>query len=59
VVQTLQLLFGLVSWPGLLEYTLTTVLTFAFALLTFRLLVWRTPLGPWLGVRSAVAKMSA
>ena len=51
VVQTFQVLFGLVSWPGLLEYTLTTVLTLAFALLTFTVFVWRTPLGPWLGVR--------
>ena len=51
VVQTLQVLFGLVSWPGVLEYALTTALTFAFAMLTFTVFVWRTPLGPWLGVK--------
>jgi len=51
VVQTLQLLFAKVGWPGLAEYAATVVLTFAFALLTFALFVWKTPLGPWLGVR--------
>lgn len=51
VVQTLQVLFAQMAWPGLVEYLSTVVLTFAFALLTFTLFVWRTPLGPWLGVR--------
>ena len=53
VVMALQVLFAQVEGPGLLEYAATTALTFAFCLLTFVLLVRRTPLGPWLGVRSA------
>lgn len=51
VVMALQVLFAQTAWPGLLEYLATTVLTFAFALLTFALVVRRTALGPWLGVR--------
>lgn len=52
VMQALQVFFVQVPWPGLLEYFATIALTFGFALLTFVLLVWKTPLGPWLGVRS-------
>lgn len=51
VVQALQVLFAQVPAPGLLEYCATVLLTFGFALSTFRLFVWKTPLGPWLGVR--------
>jgi glucans biosynthesis protein C len=53
VVQALQLVFAQTSAPGLLEYLAAIVLTFGFAVVTFVVFVWRTPLGPWLGVRSA------
>jgi len=52
VVTALQILFAQVQGPGVLEYLAATVLTFGFALVTFMLFVWRTRLGPWLGVRS-------
>lgn len=51
VVLALQILFSQQSWPGLLEYALATLGTFAFAMITFVLFVRRTPLGPWLGVK--------
>jgi glucans biosynthesis protein C len=52
VVQALQVVFAQLQWPGLLEYGLATLLTFSIALFTFTVFVRRTPLGPWLGVRS-------
>lgn len=52
VVQALQVIFAGRSWPGSLEYVAAIALTFLFAVLTFMVFVWRTPLGPWLGVRS-------
>jgi peptidoglycan/LPS O-acetylase OafA/YrhL len=51
VVLALQVLFAGQSLPGLLEYALATVLTLLIAWLTFVVVVWRTPLGPWLGVK--------
>ena len=52
VVMALQLVFvRFVEWPGLLEYALTVLGTVTFAFGTFVVLVWRTPLGPWLGVK--------
>lgn len=54
VVQALQLLFARASWPGLVEYALATLLTFGIAMLTFVVFVWKTPLGPWLGVRPRI-----
>ncbi len=55
VVLALQLFFAQREGPGWLEYGATTALTFAFALLSFTLLVWKTPLGPWLGVKPRAA----
>ena len=51
VVLCLQILFAQVEGPGVVEYLATTLLTFGFALVTFMVLVWKTRLGPWLGVR--------
>jgi glucans biosynthesis protein C len=59
VVMALQVLFAQLQWPGLLEYALTTALTFAFCLLTFTLFVRRTPLGPWLGVKPGEPRPAA
>ncbi len=54
VVLALQVYFAQQQGPGLVEYVSTTALTFGFALLTFTTLVWKTPLGPWLGVKPRV-----
>lgn len=51
VLLALQVVFALQTWPGWLEYVLTIGLTLAFAFVTFALFVWRTQLGPWLGVQ--------
>jgi peptidoglycan/LPS O-acetylase OafA/YrhL len=56
VVLALQVVFAQQAWPGLVEYALTTVLTLLMAWVTFVLFVWRTPLGPWLGVKPATVK---
>lgn len=55
VVMALQVLFAQQSWPPLVELSLTVLITLAVALLSFRLLVWKTPLGPWLGVKPRAA----
>ncbi len=52
LVQALQVLFAKTEGPGWLEYLAATLLTFSIAVLSFIVFVWRTPLGPWLGVRS-------
>jgi peptidoglycan/LPS O-acetylase OafA/YrhL len=51
VVLALQLLFAQASGNGVLEYLATVAFTFGVALISFELLVRRTPLGPWLGVK--------
>lgn len=51
LVLALQLFFAARPGPGLVEYFATVALTLALALASFAALVWKTPLGPWLGVK--------
>lgn len=52
VVLLLQLGFAATNAPGWLEFSGAIVITWAVTLLTFVLFVWKTPLGPWLGVKT-------
>ncbi|MGV3620795.1 MAG: acyltransferase family protein [Archangium sp.] len=52
LVLVLQLLFARVEWPGLAEYFATVTFTFAICLTSFVVLVRRSALAPWLGVRA-------
>lgn len=52
LVLAFQLLFARTAGPGLAEYALTVAFTFAICLTTFVLLVRRSVLAPWLGVRA-------
>ncbi|MFT3711852.1 MAG: acyltransferase family protein [Archangium sp.] len=54
VVLALQVVFAQQSLPGALEYSLATLGTLLVAWVTFVVFVWRTPLGPWLGVKPPV-----
>jgi glucan biosynthesis protein C len=47
-----QLYFAQTSFPGLFEYTLTILLTLCLAFGSFTVVVWKTPLGPLLGVKA-------
>jgi peptidoglycan/LPS O-acetylase OafA/YrhL len=51
VVLALQVWLARAPWPAATKYLAVVVATFAFAFATFRLLVYRSALGPWLGVK--------
>lgn len=51
VVLALQVLLARAAWPAVPKYLVVVAVTFGFAFATFRLLVYRSPLGPWLGVK--------
>ncbi|MEW5740014.1 MAG: acyltransferase family protein [Myxococcota bacterium] len=53
VVLALQVLVAKWAWPAGLKYALVVGATFALAFASFRLLVYRSGLGPWLGVKPA------
>lgn len=50
-VLALQLAFAMVALNGWFELSATVLLTWLASMLTFVVLVWKTPLGPWLGVK--------
>lgn len=58
LLMALQVAFGLLDWPGLLEYSATTLLTLTISLLTFPILVRRTSLANWLSPRRREAGAS-
>jgi peptidoglycan/LPS O-acetylase OafA/YrhL len=51
VVLALQVALARQPWPAVPKYLGLVAVTFAFAFASFRLLVYRSPLGPWLGVK--------
>jgi peptidoglycan/LPS O-acetylase OafA/YrhL len=51
VVLALQVMVARWSWPAGLKYALVVSVTFAVAFASFRVLVYRSPLGPWVGVK--------
>lgn len=53
VVLALQVLVARWRWPAGAKYALVVAVTFAVAFASFRVLVYRSPLGPWLGVKSS------
>ncbi|MEW6434864.1 MAG: acyltransferase family protein [Myxococcota bacterium] len=55
VVLALQVALATTPWPAVPKYLAVVAVTFAFAFATFRLVVYRSALGPWLGVKPPVA----
>lgn len=55
VVLVLQVLLARAAWPAVPKYLVVVGATFAVAFGSFRVLVYRSGLGPWLGVKARVA----
>jgi glucan biosynthesis protein C len=53
LVLALQVALAKLGWPAGAKYALVVLVTFGVALASFRLFVYRSALGPWLGVKSA------
>lgn len=55
LVLALQVAFASEPWPAVPKYLAVVTVTFAVAFASFRVFVYRSPLGPWLGVKPPAA----